>query len=109
MVAKLSRILLPLLVLGGCTNKGDDRKPDNARSAPDEQAVLHDAMANAVPATPQKEPTFTNGVRGAPGVTVDQPGQGAAANTGQVAPPALDAGAGGGTHEHGGAGAGTNR
>jgi hypothetical protein len=68
MVSKLIRLVAPLAFVVAC-GKDDpppDRTPANAPGAPKEQAVLHDASVQTT-----EQPTFTHGVRGAPGMTVD--------------------------------------
>jgi hypothetical protein len=85
MVSKLIRLVAPLAFVVAC-GKDDpppDRTPANAPGAPKEQAVLHDASVQTT-----EQPTFTHGVRGAPGMTVDTQDAGAAPTGGAPGPTA---------------------
>jgi hypothetical protein len=87
MVSKLIRLVAPLAFVIACSKEEPppDRTPANATGAPKGPADVRDTTVQ-----PTEEPALTNGVRGAPGMTVDTPDAGAAAptTTGATKPPA---------------------
>ena len=86
MVSKLIRLLAPLVLVVACSK--DEPPPDrtnaNAPGSPVEQPAARDTTVQ-----PTEQPALTNGVRGAPGMTVDSLDAGVAAtgSTNGTTPP----------------------